>query len=130
MSAGSKKAADILAFPALQAIPAPEMPLEGVAYDKYIELAKGLLNSRKLNTFTRMKCEQLAIMHGTMHKRLTMGLAITASSQEAMGKLMKELQLVDESDSTAPEPAGKENRYSRIGIIVRAGTKKAEIRPT
>ena len=130
MRAGEKRAANLLAFPALTRIPPPEFPLKGAAYDKYMELAKGLLHARKLNTFTRMKCEQFAILHGGVHKRIDLGMDPSRAAVETMGKLMKELQLVDESDSTAPEPKGQENRYSRIGVITRPGTEKAELRPS
>jgi hypothetical protein len=130
MSAGKKRAAEILAFPALQAIPAPSLPLQGKAYEKYLELTQSLLNSRKLNKFTQATCELIAIQHGAIAKRLEYNQVPSAKSIEAIGKLMKELQLVDESESTAPTPRGTENRFAKIGIIVRPGAKKAELRPS
>lgn len=128
MSAGEKKATKILAFPALKRIPEPEMPLVGPARDKYMELAGALLVSSKLNVFTRAKCEQVAILHGQMRKRITQNQVVSASSIDAIGKLMKELQLVDESEAIAPVASGAENRFSRIGVIIRPGTQKAELR--
>lgn len=127
MKAGERKAANVLAFPALNTVPPPDLPLKGVAYDKYMELARGLLNSRKLNTFTRSKCEDVAILHQTIHKRVELGLQVSKTMIDARGRLMRELQLVDESESTAVAPIGKENRYSGIGVIVRAGTQKAAL---
>lgn len=130
MRAGDRKTAEILAFPALKSIPEPELPLKEIAYDKYRELATAFFNAKKLNSFTRLKIEQFAIMHENLHKRIVQGFTISTSSMDAMTKLMKELQLVDESQSTAPPEGGKENRYSRIGAIVRPGAKKAELRPS
>lgn len=130
MSAARDKAAKVLAFPALTRIPEPEMPLTGAARDKYMELAKGLLASRKLNTFTRMKCEQVSILYGQMQKRVAMNMTISAVAMDSIGKLMRELQLVDESESTAPAPSWTENRFARIGVIIRPGTQKAELRPS
>lgn len=120
----------VLAFPALIKVPEPDMPLEGAAYDKYKELAKGLLAARKLNNFTRMKCEQFAILHGQMQKKVAMHAQISTRALDTMGKLMKELQLVDESESVAPTESGAENRFARIGVVVRPGTEKAELRPS
>lgn len=130
MRVGQKKAGQVLAFPALKHIPAPTFPLRGAAYEKYLSLTTGLLNTRKLNTFTREKCELLAILHGKTAKRLELGQSISTKDIENMSKLMKELQLVDESESTAPEESAGENRFARIGIPLRRGTEKAEIRRT
>jgi hypothetical protein len=130
MRVGQKKAGQVLAFPALKAIPAPSFPLQGAAYEKYLALATGLLNTRKLNTFTREKCELLAILHGKTAKRLELGQSISTKDIENMSKLMKELQLVDESESTAPEESAGQNRFSAIGVVLRRGTQKAEIRPS
>jgi hypothetical protein len=122
------KTSKVLAFPALTKVPAPEMPIAGAAYDKYVELATRLLHSRKLNMFTRAKCEQIAILHGQMAKRVAMNQVISATAMDSIGKLMKELQLVDESESTAPAESRSQNRFARIGVIIRPGTQKAELR--
>lgn len=127
MKVGERRAAEVLAFPAMQTIPPPDLPLKGVAYDKYMELARGLLNSKKLNIFTRAKCEDIALLHENIHKRVEMGLAVSRAVIDQRTRLLKELQLVDESESTAAEPVGQENRYSRIGIIVRPGAQKAAV---
>lgn len=122
----SDRAAKILAFPALQAIPQPEFPLQGVAHDKYMELAKALLNVKKLNQHTRSTCERIAILHAQVHKRVELGQNVPRATVEEIGKLMKELRLVDESDDTPAQGGpGTENRYARIGIITLAGTEKA-----
>lgn len=126
----AKRAADILAFPALKAIPAPSLPLTGAAYEKYLELAAKLLNGRKLNDYTRHTCEMIGIQHAAIAKKLEYGQAVSAKSVDDLGKLMKELQLVDESKSTAPTASGTENRFSRIGLIIRPGAKEAELRPS
>lgn len=128
MRAGDRRAAEILAFPALQGIPAPDIPLRDVAHDKYMELAKGLLNSGKLNSQTRMLCEQIAILHAANHRRYEMNLPISARSLDQIGKLMKELRLVDSSDTVAPASSGEENRFSRFGQIVRRGAEATIIR--
>lgn len=118
MSAGSKRAAQILVFPALQRVPEPSKPLDGFMREKYVELATSLLNSGKLNKFTQSTCETIAILEGAVAKRLELGLPVSAKAMADIGKLMKELQLVDESESAAPAPGGKENRYDKIGFVV------------
>lgn len=128
MRVGQRKAAEILAFPALRSIPEPSLPLDGVARVKYLELAQSLLNSHKLNKFTQSTCETIAVLHAGVAKRLDMGLQVSAKAMADIGKLMKELQLVDESESSAPQTSGKENRYDKIGFILSSGTQKAELR--
>ena len=118
MGAGGRKAAQILAFPALKRIPEPSKPLDGFMRDKYIDLATSLFNSGKLNKFTQSTCETIAILEGAVAKRLEMSLPVSAKAMADIGKLMKELQLVDDSESSAPAPGGKENRYDKIGFVV------------
>lgn len=130
MAGRDDKAKKVLAFPALLRVPEPEMPLSGVAREKYDEVAGALLRAKKLNSYTRNKCELLAIAHGAMHKKISMNIAISASARDEISRFMKELQLVDESESVAPTASGSENRFARIGVIVRPGTQKAELRPS
>lgn len=121
------KAAEILAFPALKTIPAPELPLKGVAYDKYRELAQALLVASKLNIHTKAICEQIGYIHGDNHHRIDLGRPIPGKQQERYDKLLKELRLVDESETAAAEAGQDENRFARFGKITRRGAKKAAV---
>lgn len=130
LSAKERRVANVLAFPPLQTIPPPSLPLTGVAHDKYMELAKGLLNAGKLTEYTKMDCEQFAIMHAKVALSLERNLPVSAKIMEQMSKKMKEMQLVDQSDAVAAPSSGQESRFARIGTIILPGTKKAEIRPS
>lgn len=129
---GKRKAAEILAFPALKAIPAPSYPLKGPAYEKYLEIAKGLLDAGKLNVHTKALCEQIGIIHGEIHKRLEFGQQVSTKQFERLDKALAQLDLVGQSNATAPDKAAseQENRFSRYGIILRRGTQEATVRPS
>lgn len=92
-----------------------------------MEVASSLLDQGKLNMQTKMVCEQIALLHAGIYKKVSAGLPVAQTSFDRMTKLMKELRLVSESDEVAPETTGEENRYSGIGIIIRPGTKKAAV---
>lgn len=115
----STKEARILAFPALRTIPEPELPLKDQAYEKYRELAKRLLDAGKLNSYTRSLCEQIALVHHQNYKRVAAGGLPTGTAVDRMNKLMKELRLVDESDTTAPPVDAQENRFKKFGVVTR-----------
>lgn len=126
--AGQKRAAQVLAFPAMQAIPAPDLPLQGPAYDKYVELARRLLDAGKLNMQTKALCERIGVLHGEIHKRIEFGRQVSATSLDRLGKLLAELQFIDSSERAAPQSPKQENRFTRFGVVVRRGAQKAEIR--
>jgi hypothetical protein len=125
---GARRTAQLLSFPAIKGLPAPDLPLQGVAYDKYCEFAKRLSESGKLNIQTKALCEQIGIIHGEQHRRMVQGLSVSAKSFERVAHLLKELRLVDDSDAAPPEKDQQSNRFARFGIIIRAGAQKAEIR--
>lgn len=127
-SVGERNVAKVLSFPALKAIPAPSLPLKGVAYDKYLEIAQKLLAGGKLNTHTKSLCEQIGVIHSEQYRRLEHNLQVPQTSFARLEKLLKELRLIDDSDEAAPKESRSENRFSRFGVITRRGAKKAELR--
>lgn len=127
MSAGERRVAEVLSFPALKAVPSPDFPLKGRAYDKYLELAVALLAAGKLNMHTKALCEQVGILHGEIYQAVEFGRAVPAKKSERIEKLIKELRLLDESDSTAAESGQAENRFAKFGKITRRGAKEATL---
>ena len=122
-----RKIGEIVAFPSMKAIPVPDLPLKGAAYDKYIEVADRLLNARKLNSYTRQLCEQIAVLHAANARRIEIGLLPSTASMTQIGKLYKELQLVDQTDQSSPTQERSENRFARFGVITRRGAAQAKV---
>ena len=131
ISAGERKAAQVINLGvAFTHVPVPDLPLKDVAYDKYAEYARLLLDRGKLNTHTKALCEQIGVLHAQNHRKLALGQTVGAASFDKIDRYLRELRLIDESDAAAPESEGQENRFARFGIIVRRGAKKAEVRPS
>ena len=127
---GDNLAAEILAFPALRKVPLPDLPLQGKAYDKYMELATELLAAGKLNTYTKSQCEQVGLLHDQHHRTIGLNRIPSSASLARLDRLLRDLQVVGGSDRTAEEPKQEENRFSRYGRIIRRGAEKATIRPS
>lgn len=128
MKAGERRVAEILSFPAMKQVPAPDLPLKGRSYDKYHEIATALLAGNKLNMHTKALCEQVGIIHGEIYQSVEFGRPVSAKKSERLEKLLRELRLVDDSDAVAAESEETENRFSRFGQITRRGAKKTAIR--
>lgn len=128
MSAGERKAAEILSFPALKVVPPPQLPLKGKGYDKYVEVATTLLRAGKLNTHTMALCEQIGMVHGEIYRDLDRRGTTSAKNRDSYERLLKELRFVDNSEAAAPEESASENRFSRFGVVTRRGAKAAGLR--
>ena len=128
MGAGERKAAEVISFPALQAVPSPELTLKGVGFDKYVEIATHLLRAGKLNMHTRALCEQIGLVHGEIYRDIDRRGTTSAKNRDGYERLLKELRFVDNSDAAAPEEGAAENRFARFGIVTRRGAKKAQLR--
>ncbi len=124
MGAGERKAAEVINFPALQVVPAPELPLKGKGFDKYVETAQHLLRAGKLNMHTRALCEQIGLVHGEIYRDIDRRGTTSAKNRDGYERLLKELRFVDNSDAAAPEEDPTKNRFSRFGVITRRGAKK------
>lgn len=114
----NKRVAQVFEFPALKHIPPPEMPLEGDAFKKYMELARQLLDKGSLTNSSRMMVEQYSMLHQEAMRRYQQGKSPSMSMVTMMQKLMADLHLVEQS-TERPTSEKKENRYSRFGVITR-----------
>lgn len=112
----------------MRSVPAPDFPLKGIAYDKYLEVATSLVDGGRLNIHTKALCEQIGILYGEQYKRIENGLPVSAKSQERLTKLIGEIRSIDE-DTVAPvRVSSKANRFEKYGTILHRGAAKAEIR--
>lgn len=123
-------ATKILAFPTLRTIPPPEMPLVEQGYDKYMELARRLLDAGKLNIYTRTLCERIGLLHYAIYRKSKLNQVPSLTAIEQIGKLEKELQLVDQSDATAPPADRQESRFAKYGKAPRYWAEAPAIRPS
>lgn len=112
---GERRTAQLLAFPALNALPAPTLPLKGIAYDAYVKMAQRLLTNHKLNVQTQQMCEQYAVLYAKQYKDIDRNMTPSAASFDRINKILKDLSLVDESDATAQPEGSEQNRFARFG---------------
>lgn len=122
------RAAEILSLPALKGIPQPDLPLTGLAYDKYRELAMRLHAESKLNVHTKGICEQIGLLHAKQFREVEFGRNISGRDLDRLDKLYSDLRIVDKSEGVAAEPEQKENRFARFGIITSRRAEAAPIR--
>lgn len=113
------KKGKIVAFPTLRAIPAPDIPLTGHAYNKYVELANKCLDAGRLNVKTLGICQDLAILHGDYYTRTARQQSVPIRNIELRTKLMQELDFGDERNTVGAERPASENRFSKFGVITR-----------
>lgn len=118
ISKKARKVAQMFEFPAMRALPPPDLPLEGAGLKKYLEIARQLLDLGKLTNMTRSVAEQYAVLHQENLRRYERGQAPSVTMMTQMAKMMADLQLVEQSNER-PAVAQKENRYARFGIITR-----------
>lgn len=128
MARNAAKTGNVVSFPPMRSVPAPDFPLKGIAYDKYLEMATSLVDGGRLNIHTKALCEQIGILYGEQYKRIENGLPVSAKSQERLARLIGEIRAVDESDVIPVSNAGKTNRFEKYGTILHRGAAKAEIR--
>lgn len=112
-------AAKVVTGPWLSSIPEPNLPLTGIALQKYNEITKTLFDQNKLTMATVLTAEQYALQYGQQHARLTAGKPVSASTTLMLERMLRDLRIAEEAPVLA-SPGAKANKFRRTGFSIRA----------
>ncbi|WP_370677628.1 hypothetical protein [Pleomorphomonas sp. PLEO] len=112
-------AAKVVTGPWLSSIPEPNLPLDGIARQKYDEITKTLFDQNKLTMATVLTAEQYALQYGQQFSRLTAGKSVSVSTTLMLERMLRDLRIAEEAPVLA-SPGERSNRFRRTGFSIRA----------
>lgn len=110
--------AKVVAGPWLTTIPEPGLPLDEVGRRKYDEITKALFDQTKLTMATVLIAEQYALQYQQVHKRLSEGRNVPASTTQLLDKMLRDLRIAEEAPVIA-SPGEKQSKFRRVGFSTR-----------
>lgn len=122
-AAYAKAAAEkVVVGPWLSAVPDPEYPLDENGRKKYFELARTLFDAGKLTLATKMLCEQVAVLHQQVFKRLAEGQMVPTNMSEKIQRAIMQLGIAENGPKIAG-PKEKTGKFDHSGFANRRPSK-------
>lgn len=116
-----KLAENVFAGPGFTDVPDPTLPLSPFEQRQYFEVCGRVLAQGRLTDSTRKIAEQMALLYGQQHQRLTCNERVPAYITRDLMRLTASLKLVEDTQPIGGNvgTSKKENPFGVIGALIR-----------